>query len=491
MTEHKCTIITLYSKATLILGVFIYFVDIALDIKVSHYMFIEGDPIWGAFVLIISIISLIITNGTSRSKRFDRMHFYLPDREDVIFNISSCRKYSFRGYFCPWKWDSRFHKILNILSILQLNTIIDIIEIIFHKKQSFRSIALKYAHCEATKKMHKMLVNSILVCLQTLSLVRFYANKVTNVTNKVEDYQMAIRFASLIASCIGLSYTVASEEKARRYAEFCEYDSMIKYGVQTAILFLGYLSIYTSRVLIVALIYYHFIETTGSSSLNYFSVVSIECHHWIIVIIYLLFSIKSNVFNGIVVAKRRPIWILLPMFYILSVSEIFVVNLRFPVRTVGLVLRRTPEKALGHRSKLVFGCHYLLFGIELALIFIIKQFVSKSSQLLLSELCYASLLLFVCSAVMFILYFHPNINPDCRKEKHIHKYYMKSLISITCDIPTKKLPPLDTLQSTGKYNVLPRHFGEFVLAEEPTIEHSMSNDVTYDVQREEINFSTI
>ena len=467
-SAHNCSIISLWRKITLVAGALLYSLDTALDMRVARYMYKEGDPIWGILLLTISFLSLVITNGASHSKRLDRTFHYLPTREDRAWSVNASNKSPVRRYFCPWRWDSAFHAALNIISALQLNPVIDALEVIFHAKQSFRSITLKYAHYKATRKLDRIFESSLVVSIQTISLVRFLSKETTPEEEEEEEeklkyyFQLCTRVSSLLFSCISLAYIVATEERARRFAELHEYDMMIGCGVQTAVLFLGYFTVYCSRVLLVSIVYYCF----RANQVNFFTVITVELHHWFIISIYLIYVLKSNTFDGIVVAKRRPLWVLVPIFYIVSVTEIFIVNLRFPVRSVGLALHRNSDQALGHRSCVVFGALYLLFGVELLAVLVVTHIPGRDLPLITQACLYGSTALYLTSAGLFYLYFHPAVNPDARREKHPHKTYMTALVPLTCDMPLKNLPPKQAeIKERGH---LPELFTEFLLGGEST-----------------------
>ena len=424
--HHRCNIISPLEKLLIVFGVIVYFLDIILDLRVAHYMYHEGGHVWGTLILCSSVTSVLISNGCSLSKRYDRKNHLLPTRCDKIIHISAVNLYSFRGYFCPWKWERNPRIILNILSLLQLNPIIDMLELVFHNKQCIRSISLKLAHYRSTQKVSKMLVTSIVVTLQTISLVNFTHEEEGFVSNTL---QFKLRIASVLVSCISLSYIIACEERARRFADRYEYDFTITYALQSVILFTGCFMIYVSRVFLVALVYYHFITLTG---LTFVTLVVIECHHLFIVAINLIYLYKSDVFDDVVVRRNRSIWFSIPMIYLLATLEIFMVNLRFPVQTVGIILKK--REAVGCRSGKMFGGLFILFGIEMITVVVISACFSKDLHSMFFYLCYISIALYIFSGTLFATYFRPNVHPDKRKEKLSHKKFM-TVLPITCDVP--------------------------------------------------------
>lgn len=468
--SHMCSIITRWRKFALIFSAFLYSCDTFLDFNASFFMCKEGETIWGILVLAISLSSFVVTNNMSRSRRFDRRNHFIPTADgDFKFNPPGrVRKYSLRGYFCPWDWNTKHNFLLNCFAILQLNPVIDALELIFHEKQSFRSITLKYAHYKANKKFDKMFGNSFLVTIQTISLVELLDRNEIGSLYFGMMLQIGLRFLSVISSCISLAYIVSTEEKARRFAEVNEYDMKMSWSVQIIPLFIGYLLLYISRVSILALNYHCFIKE--NSKIGFYTLISVEAHHLLIFSIYILFS-YSKMFDHATVEKRRSAWVLLPTLYILSFTEVFVVNLRFPVRSIGLIMNSTPGKPLGHRSRKVFSCLYLLFCVEMVCIIIFHHSGPDSAtEDILSTMSYLSLVLFIMSTALFSFYFHSCINPDARKERFGHKFYTESLITITCDVISRNLPSIGQgnqvrLSHRDTDSSLPGLFTDFILAD--------------------------
>lgn len=472
---HYCSIIPPLTVVFLGCGCLFYFLDTVTDLRVSYYMYHDDDELWGLVLLCISVSSFFISNGMSLSKRHDRKTFFLPKRRESLFDITTCKKNSLQGYFCPWSWNKWQHIWLNVLSMLQLNPIIDMIELIFHKKQCIRSITLKYAHYKATEKINKVLANPTIVTFQTLSLVRFIEDQNGDVINQAQFY---FRVISVVISCISMTYSTATEERARRFADFYENDFTMNHYTQTMILFVGYFLIFVSRVLLIAVIFDHFLSNVSYLSAHVYSFAIVECHHLAIFAIYLIYSYKSNLFDDTVIEKRRPFWVILPLLYLFAVMEIFMINLRFPVRTIGLILKRDPQNALGTRGKLMFLCMYCLFGSELLVGYFLFIYRVDDKGKSFVHLSYVSIVMFVLSAVMFAIYFHKKINPDERKEKFIHKAYLQSsLIPITCDVALEELPSLecavrksfDVNNSDSDIPDLPAHFAEYILADKDKI----------------------
>ena len=437
---HKCNVIKWYRVAGLVIGLFIYSTDTIFDFTVAKLMLKEGDKYWAISVMFLSVMSLIISNVSSFSKRYDRnFHLLPPGKHSSVFQLDAdfLGRNKVARFFSPWRWNSVTHAFLNLLNLFQLGPVIDALEILFHRGESYRAITLKYSHYKSTKKLERMMESAPQIIIQTISLVRLVTKTDPIILEDLDWGDLVIRVASVTFSCICVVYAIVSEEEACRFSEAEEYDFLLPCKIQIIVLFIAYLSLYISRIFMIALLYYLCRTFDYSTAVNYLPVIIGESHHLMITIVYLVYTVKDNAFADIKIIYRRPLYQLIPIFYVLSFTEVFVINLRFPVHSVGLHLVRVQCKPLGHRSTKTFFTFFTLFGLELGILmnaFVVKILNEETFDKFSREhvMGYTSILLYFLSVSLFVLYFSKLLNPDKIKRKALHKSYITSLEDITC-----------------------------------------------------------
>lgn len=209
----------------------------------------------------------------------------------------------------------------------------------------------------------------------------------------------------------------------------------IKINMQLSVLYLAFLFMITSRILLVALFYNftkamepHWSLKVTSSGPNILTPLCVEVHHLIIFTLYLINQRLTEADKSLAIIEKLGRWNMVISFLLSSFSEVFLILLHFPKRYRRAIRTHNKEKDKGDDRFLSF---YLIYSVNLAEFllfgFLLHSYsgdLEKSRPLTgrdMLNITWGGVGGYVLSGLFFGLYHSPLLHPDKLKQRTGYK----------------------------------------------------------------------
>eukprot|EP00116_Pleurobrachia_bachei_P005073 sb/3465335/ len=254
--------------------------------------------------------------------------------------------------FCPYPWDCKQNVVFNVLCFLQMGILIDVYEMLGHKVTNINHIGLVYYNYCNFRRTEVILENCPQILIQALILI----NNTEMMKEDVFNFSNGLQIASLVISVVCLPLALCAHGESSRYCDRLSFDytlkltcclccSFIKVSIDLGTLYLGYLLMISSRLLMLCCIYILTEPEGDSSKLNYIPGICVLAHHAIILTIYLLNQIHYEKRKSVIVTHYMSPHNIFFSFLFFSFSEVFLILLAFPESYRGAIVKKNKDKA--------------------------------------------------------------------------------------------------------------------------------------------------
>ena len=406
LARHDCCISKSKNASLITLGFFAmsYLIDTIFDLVLAanKIIFRKGNPVLAWLLLAFAIFPLLVCNVVSLK------NFYSSTPLSVYVSLEGyVPRYRLLKYVFPWKFDSVKHTVFNLLTLFQLQPLITVLDHLYHHVQSIENILKSKYNIQKVKCLESMLEN--IPCL---------AIKIVQVATQIEEGQFdwtatwnIFEIVSMANSIYSLSKSFLDFEMAARFVDYDTFQIRLK--SQKAMVFLGYLTMISSRMLLFLIL--------------------VRFELWVLIVavsVHILVTFLINLFTYHVKAAkdgssedehflflRRFDLRLIPF----ALSEGFLVLLRSPMEYIGIYT----NFAYARRRWQFFGIYFIhlteILMINLCFLFLRLNNALHRHQAM-SIISIVSMGLYILSGLFFAVYFfvvHP-------KKKESSKFVPKN-----------------------------------------------------------------
>ena len=441
--SHDCKVIPFYRRVFLIVGALFYCADVVTDATVAVLTLTGGSLGMGMLMMLFVVFPLVYGNYVAMRNRYRRNWYTSSTKNEPVtvftMEYELVKGSPIRRSLLPWHFDSLQHSIFNILCLLQMGPIIDVIEMLRHRKQAMKAIAMNYSHFTYLRRLEVMIENCPQIAVQMCFLMNiwFEAEARTNA-------DVVFRILSITLSVITLPLAIVADEEAGRFSSKIDFDMMkyvscfLKVNIQVVVLYMSYFLMMSSRIILIGLLYRFCQEIPFKilQDINILPVILIEIHHFITFISYYVNNFFYRKNKAIRIIEELPFFNLAASFYIFSFSEVFIILLQFPVRYRRAIrLSVKPKDVTDHR----FLSFYLMYGFNLIEIVTLRVLIWFYGYTRLSWIGTVCMMLYLFSGVFFSLYFSRFLHPDKLKVRHPYKLVRSEVPSCEGDSVTLSL----------------------------------------------------
>ncbi|XP_063687193.1 uncharacterized protein LOC134820621 [Bolinopsis microptera] len=405
LARHNCCISKSKNASLITLGFFAmsYLKDTFFDLVLAadKIIFRKGNPVLAWLLLAFAIFPLLVCNVVSLK------NFYSSTPLSVFVSLEGhVPRYRLLKYVFPWQFDSVKHVVFNLLTFLQLQPLITVVDHLYHHVQSIENILKSQYNIRKVKCLESMLEN--IPCL---------AIKIVQVATQIEEGHFdwtstwnIFEIVSMANSLYSLSKSFLDFEKAARFVDYDMYQIRLK--SQKAMVFFGYLTMISSRMLLFLIL--------------------ARFELWVLIVavsIHILVTFLINLFTYHVKAEKDGSedehFVFLRRFDLrlipFALSEGFLVLLRSPMEYIGIY----PNFQYARRRWQFFGI-YFMHLTEILMINLCFLFLKLNNALhrhqAMSIISIVSMGLYILSGLFFAVYFfvvHP-------KKKESSKFVPKN-----------------------------------------------------------------